>query len=148
MSGALSPKWHFLAEVRFLYLPQGSTNYPTQVNQSVVPYDASALDYADNSRPLTWGGIQIQRAQIDYTFSPLLSLRFGQWLTPVGIWNTDHGSPVVISVYRPYIIGQSLFPERQTGIQAYGEWDNNTNAVGLRSDGFERSWALGCLRRP
>jgi hypothetical protein len=130
MNAALANNWRLLAEVRFLYLPQGNTNFPTNTSQQVLPYDASALDYADDQRALTWGGIQIQRVQIDFTPHPLLNFRVGQFLTPVGIWNVDHGSPTVIGVYRPYIIGEGLFPERQTGIQAFGEWSGDSNLFG------------------
>lgn len=130
LNAALADSWRLLAEVRFLYLPQGSTNFPQNGGTQVVPYDATALDYADDNRPLSWGGVQIQRAQIDFTPHPLLNFRFGQWLTPVGIWNVDHGSPTVIGVFRPYIIGQGLFPERQTGIQVSGEWTGETNQLG------------------
>ena len=130
LNAQLADNWRMLAEVRFLYLPQGNANFPTSTTDQVVPYDASALDYADDQRLLTWGGIQIQRVQIDFTPYPLLNFRFGQWLTPVGIWNVDHGSPTVIGVYRPYIIGQGLFPERQTGIQVSGEWSGDSNLLG------------------
>jgi len=129
LSAALAENWHLLAEVRFLYLPQGNLPFPSS-GTPVVPQDTSVVDYADDDRSLTWGGIQIQRVQIDYTPHPLLSFRFGQWLTPVGIWNVDHGSPTVIGVYRPYIVGEGLFPERQTGIQVSGEWTGDTNLFG------------------
>ncbi|HEX3852298.1 MAG TPA: hypothetical protein VHW01_15115 [Polyangiaceae bacterium] len=130
MNAALAENWKLLAEVRFLYLPQGNADFPTTTTQQVVPYDASALDYADDQRALTWGGIQIQRVQIDFTPHPLLNFRVGQFLTPVGIWNVDHGSPTVIGVYRPYIIGEGLFPERQTGLQVFGEWSGDSNLFG------------------
>jgi len=130
LGAALAENWHFLAEVRFLYLPGGNAPFPSSTAEQVTPYDTEALDYADDQRALHWGGVQIQRAQIDYTPHPMLALRFGQWLTPVGIWNVDHGSPTVIGVYRPYIIGQGLFPERQTGIQVSGEWTGDTNLCG------------------
>ncbi len=130
LSASLAEKWHLLAEVRFLYLPQGNAPFPLASGQQYEPFNASALDYADDGRALTWGGIQVQRVQIDYALHPLLSFRFGQWLTPVGIWNVDHGSPVVIGVYRPYVVGQGIFPERQTGIQASGEWNGDVHTAG------------------
>jgi hypothetical protein len=130
LNAALAENWHMLAEVRFLYLPAGSTNFPTNGGQQVAPYDSGVLDYADDMRLLSWGGVQIQRVQIDFTPHPLLSFRFGQWLTPVGIWNVDHGSPTVIGVFRPYIIGEGLFPTRQTGLQVSGEWAGANNQFG------------------
>ena len=130
LNAALADNWRMLAEVRFLYLPAGGTNFPTNAGQVVPPYDSMALDYADDMRVLSWGGVQIQRVQIDFTPHPLLSFRFGQFLTPVGIWNVDHGSPTVIGVFRPYIIGEGLFPLRQTGIQVSGEWAGATNQFG------------------
>jgi hypothetical protein len=130
LAAALAERWKLLAEVRFLYLPSGALNYPNTAGVEVAPYDTSAIDYADDGRLLNWGGISIQRVQIDYALHPLLSFRFGEWLTPVGIWNVDHGSPVVISVFRPFIIGQRLFPERQTGIQISGEWSGEVDTLG------------------
>ncbi len=130
LNSALADDWHLLAEVRFLYLPSGAANFPTNAGQPVFPTDTGVLDYSEDMRILNWGGIQIQRVQIDYTPHPLLSIRFGQWLTPVGIWNIDHGSPTVIGVFRPYIVGEGLFPQRQTGIQVSGEWAGAFNQLG------------------
>lgn len=129
LSAALAAKLHLLAEVRFLYLPQGNEPFPSSIGTAYAPYDATALDYADDGRPLNWGGIEIERVQIDYAFTQLLNFRVGQWLTPVGIWNVDHGSPTVIGVYRPYVVGQGMFPERQTGIQISGEWEQDVHTV-------------------
>lgn len=117
LSKHLDERWHFLSEVRFLYAPNGS-NDPKNPGTRI---STQAGDAADINRPLRWGAIEIERIHVDYQQSSLLTLRFGHWLTPYGIWNIDHGSPTVIAIQRPYIIGEQLFPQRQTGIQAFGQ---------------------------
>jgi hypothetical protein len=114
-------RWRSLAEVRFLYAPNGSWLADNQFETSTSPRgDTSFLDGSDLNHPMRWGGIAIQRVWLEYKFDSYLTLRAGQWLTPYGIWNVDHGSPTIIGVYKPYIINQDWFPERQTGIEAYG----------------------------
>jgi hypothetical protein len=117
LSADLGSNWRSLAEVRFLYLPNGTASADDPTGP---PTDTTVADYADIQRPLRWGGVEIERVWLEYTFDQLLAFRAGQWLTPYGIWNVDHGSPAIIGAYRPYIIGESLFPERQTGLQLLG----------------------------
>jgi hypothetical protein len=86
-------------------------------------------DYAGPSETLKWGGIEIERAYLDWSPWHWLTLRIGQYLTPYGIWNVDHGSPVVIPTIRPYAVNGNFIPERQTGIEAFGRWDAFTNGT-------------------
>jgi hypothetical protein len=111
----LTAKARSLAEVRFTFLPNGSTN------PDGTFLDNSAEDVANFSRPSQWGGIVIERAYVEYDLTEHLTLRAGHWLTPYGIWNIDHGSPVIIGVFRPYIIGEQFFPEHQTGFELFGD---------------------------
>jgi hypothetical protein len=120
LDAQLGDGWRSLAEVRFMYLPHGSALTIDQGGNSDQRYSAVAADYADVNRPLTWGGIEIERAWLEYEFDELLAVRMGQWITPYGIWVVDHGSPVIIGVTRPYVVGEALFPERQTGFLGHG----------------------------
>jgi hypothetical protein len=109
LSKNITESIRMFSEVRLLYLPNGSAMRGSPTGEFVT---TSAYDYADSQRTLRWGGIEIERVYLEWAMHPRLSLRAGQFLTPYGIWNVDHGSPTVIPVARPFIIGQALFPER------------------------------------
>lgn len=114
----LAPRWKSLIEFRLLYLPNGAEAVSSTGESERT--DTSVLDYQDKTEYLRWGGISIERAWIEYQAHSLVAIRAGHWLTPYGIWNVDHGSPVLISIRRPFVIGLALLPESQTGIMMYG----------------------------
>ena len=114
----IAPRWHSLLEFRLLYLPNGTETVSS--TGEVAQIDTAVLDYQDKAEVLHWGGVSIERAWVEYQAHPLLTIRAGQWLTPYGIWNADHGSPVLIGIRRPFVIGLSLFPKSQTGLELYG----------------------------
>jgi hypothetical protein len=118
LDGALAPRWRSLVEVRFSYLPQGNQVIARDGTATYV--DNTVRDPAEFGHQVTWGGIVLERAWLEYQLHSLLTLRGGLFLTPYGIWNVDHGSTVVIGVGRPFTIRERLFPERQTGIELYG----------------------------
>ena len=126
----LGSGWRSLVEFRLLYVPHGTIPADQTFATQPARVDTTATDPADYGRPLHWGGVEIERAWLEYTVHPLLTIRGGQWLTPYGIWNVDHGTPVIIGVRRPYVVGESLFPERQTGLQAYGSFLTGRTEIG------------------
>lgn len=75
------------------------------------PY--SALQYRQN-------GLYIERAHFDWKPKDWFGVRVGRYLTPFGIWNEDHGSPVVLGVDMPSIITFGMVPIAQSGIELYG----------------------------
>jgi hypothetical protein len=120
LSSNLGDSWRALAEVRFMYLPNGTTK-PDGAGNSVRT-DTTVLDYAGFEEPIRWGGIRIARIYVEHEFNGLLKLQVGQFLTPYGIWNVDHGSPTIIGIKKPFVVANQLFPEQQVGLQLYGSY--------------------------
>ena len=48
------------------------------------------------------------------------AVRAGRFLTPFGIWNEDHGSPVLIGLDFPQFMNFNLVPLQQLGLEAFG----------------------------
>jgi hypothetical protein len=124
--------WRGLVEVRFTNAPQGKiTNFGglggkfTRVSTFTDDSTGAALN-----APLWGGSMVIERAWLEYNRLQGLKIRVGNWFSPFGIWNEDHGSPTLISLAWPQFMTQRWMPLRQTGVMAYG----NT---------FSGSWELG-----
>lgn len=125
--------WRGMVEVRFTNAPQGDTityggitgtPYTRQSTFSFDPHGTAV------NAPMWAGGIVLERAWIEWNDNQAFKLRVGNWFTPFGIWNEDHGSPTLISIALPQFILQQWIPIRQTGLMAYG----NT---------FAEDWELG-----
>ncbi len=129
LASKLSENWRSLAEVRFTYAPLGNDSRANP-DGTFQTTDTAAADYAEIQRTINWSGIEIQRAWLEYQPLDYLTIRGGQWLTPYGYWNDDHGSPAIIGVHKPFAINDQLFPERQTGIEVYGKFFFDSTAVG------------------
>jgi hypothetical protein len=118
LDGRLDERFRGLVEVRFSYLPngvalQGSASGSLETGTRVI-------DPAQLRATAQWGGVVVERAWVEYRQSQLLTLRGGQFLTPYGVWNVDHGSPTLIDVAPPFVIGQELLPKTQLGVEALG----------------------------
>jgi hypothetical protein len=118
-----------MAEVRLLYLPNGGNSGGPQGATSAVRGNTTIGDYTDFDRALHWGGIEIERVYLEWSPLPWVTVRAGQFLTPYGVWNVDHGSPTIIPAQRPFVIGVGYFPERQTGIELYGRVEASNYSV-------------------
>lgn len=130
--GNIGHGFRTLSEVRFHLAPMGRVDLGKEVvDPTTSPYtDSSASDYSDVGHQFNWGAIEIERSYIEYQAHSALTIRAGLLLTPYGVWNVDHGSPVIVPVRRPYIIGEELFPEHQTGFELYGSVDFDAGTLG------------------
>ncbi len=93
------------------------------ISNSVNSLDPSAdPNYTgNNSSSQEAVPVNVERAQFDILVSDLINFRVGKFLTPAGIWNTEHASPVVLTVSQPYeTFTTPIFPEAQTGFMAFG----------------------------
>jgi hypothetical protein len=124
------PGWRGLVEVRFTNAPQGDiATYGgiagTFSRENTFSYDPHGT--AINA-PMWAGAMVLERAWIEWNEHQSFKLRVGNWFTPFGIWNEDHGSPTLIGMALPQFILQQWIPIRQTGLMAYGntfadEWE-------------------------
>jgi hypothetical protein len=119
LSKNLSESFRTMAEVRLTYLPNGSYYFGADGFKQV---DTSTVDYANGQSLTRWGGIILQRVYLEWTLHRLITVRGGQFLTPLGIWNVDHGSPAYIPAQRPTALVSGMFPERQMGLELLGRW--------------------------
>ncbi len=119
-----------LVELRFTFWPAGfESEHPfiahlgnTELSgNEYVRINTEYYDYSENIINKT-GGVMIERAQLIYTPLDWFNVIAGYYLTPYGIWNTDHGSPVIIPVLPPYLQRKRMIPLAQTGLQVYGRF--------------------------
>ncbi len=115
--------WRGLTEIRFTNLPHGQESLGVS---GIAPYSRAnnvALNQTspDGRDQVLVGGVIIERAWIQWQRYSLFNVRVGQWFTPFGIWNVDHGSPVLITVLQPDFQIAEAFPSRQTGVLFTGD---------------------------
>jgi hypothetical protein len=122
--------WRSLIEVRLTNAPLGDTATYGGIAGTYARRDTFSYDPHGTAinAPMWAGAIVLERAWIEWNKHQPFKLRLGNWFTPFGIWNEDHGSPTLISMALPQFIIQRWMPVRQTGLMAYGnafagEWE-------------------------
>jgi hypothetical protein len=122
-----------LAEINFSYMPQGQRTDEI-LDQQVVIYtsdgrvlERGAYNYQKTTvtdpfttRQFDQGMIFIERVHLTYQPLDAFGIRAGRFITPYGIWNVDHGSPVIITAREPYMQIREMVPLNQTGIELFG----------------------------
>ena len=110
-----------MVELRFTFLPHGvekSYNLP----MAGVVYERINSTVMDplTGEEVTLGGLSIVRARMTWQPFEFLGFHVGRFITPYGIWNIEHGSPVIIPVRPPYLLVRNVIPRSQTGVQVFG----------------------------
>ncbi len=119
----LSEHFSLLGEVRFLFQPMGQETEwfgGAGENEPYGYFDNEGSDWLDNYF-FGWGAVHIQRLYLQFKLNDYFAVRAGNYLTPFGIWNEDHGSPVILFARRPMINTGDFLPESQTGLYFFGK---------------------------
>lgn len=118
-----------LVEVRLTYSPDGYANsWPGTAsvgNRTIAQFGESSRVSTAARGPYSQllfaqSGLLIERAHVDWRPADWFGIRVGRFLTPFGIWNEDHGSPVLLGVDYPQLMNFGLVPIWQIGLQAFG----------------------------
>ncbi len=108
-----------LIELRFSFYPHGKMLSMETDNQSYERLDSSVSE--DHSgETITFGGVKVERAQLTWEPLDFLGVTAGRFLTPFGIWNVEHGTPILLPVRYPYIQLNEAMPLAQTGLFIHG----------------------------
>ncbi|MCP4674953.1 MAG: hypothetical protein GY854_05500 [Deltaproteobacteria bacterium] len=106
-----------LLELRFTFSPLGSNDFSLGIER----IDTTVIDPFSGEEYRT-GGVSIERAHLTWQRWEFFAVTAGRFLTPFGIWNIDHGSPVIIPIYPPYMMVCKPMPLSQTGLQVHGRF--------------------------
>jgi hypothetical protein len=122
--------WRALVEARLTTYPHGAET--VDASGQFTRTDTRVFDTNSPSgrNHVIWGGVILERAQIEHTMTDLFNLRVGYFLTPYGIWNVDHGTPTLISLVLPASQVEEAMPNRQLGVQAYGSTTSGNTELG------------------
>lgn len=119
--------WRAMTEIRFTNAPQGEIDEFGVVlgEATITDFERRSVEQFDPhsatiNAPVWPGTTVIERAWIEYNKYQGAKLRMGNFFTPFGIWNIDHGTPTLISLSLPQYLVQTFVPVRQTGVQLYG----------------------------
>jgi hypothetical protein len=78
-----------------------------------------ALTVSDDGHVAHNQEFDVERLYADYRFGPMVTVRFGKFLTPVGRWNMVHADPLVWTVSRP-LTATAAFSRHAVGAMVYG----------------------------
>jgi len=130
------PAWQVLAEVRLTEYPHGvETALANPLGGPYVRTDTEVIDIASpaTASQFRWGSIFIERAYAQWSHDERFNVRVGQFLTPYGIWNVDHGTPTLIALMMPHFVSAQTFPARQLGVDLHGAFLTGAWEIGYEA---------------
>ncbi len=113
-----------LGELHFSFRPLGNETGWEVAGMPGTEYereDTSVFE-TNNTAWFRLGGLDIVRIYLKYAPVDAFNVIAGRYLTPYGIWNIDHGSPVVIPARWPWMQIREIVPASQLGLQVYGRF--------------------------
>jgi hypothetical protein len=121
----------FLTELSFQDKPPTYTNKNgmTLTIPGMAPMVFNEASLADTNKAqkgivnYEWGSFSVERAQMSINLNRYFTFTFGKFITPAGIWNVDHGSPVILTVNQPsQYTYREIYPKSQLGIVENGTY--------------------------
>lgn len=123
-----------MSSSRNIYISAPDVSVNTNIGPIAVPGFKTLIDTESGSslkgntvtKPLDglvyeWGSFSLERAWMELQISQYANIRAGKFVTPAGVWNVDHGSPVILTVKQPYQTSiVSIFPKSQYGLMETG----------------------------
>ena len=127
LSSRMTETLSALGELRFSFLPLGEDKeyeYVGPDGESLTEYERVETVVTDPFTTTRYkqGGVAIERIHLTYAPADWFQIIAGRFITPSGIWNTDHGSPVVLPVRLPWMQIRELVPLVQLGVQVAGRF--------------------------
>lgn len=111
----ISDKWRFFSEIEYEDAPK----FEAEADQvSVLDANLTDTHTLDKFKAAN-GKIFLEAVNVTYQWKQELSLRFGRFFTPAGIWSIDHYPAFVPTQERPQHI-RRIFPQVVDGIDTLG----------------------------
>jgi hypothetical protein len=119
-----------LIELRLSFLPIGQvretetvivTPNGTMSTGQYLREETSSVD-PGTTMQFEQGGLTLERVHLTWAPVDWFKATAGRFLTPYGIWNVDHGSPVILAVTTPYMQLRRMMPSAQTGLMFAGRF--------------------------
>ncbi len=122
-AGQMTRTLSSIVELRFTFRPLGDERQ-FEFSQLGLAYDRLDTEVDDqlSNEHFRLGGVVIERAHVTWEPIDFFNLIAGYYLTPYGIWNVEHGSPVRLSIRPPYMQISHVVPLAQLGVMAYGRF--------------------------